>query len=322
MAASAWSTTSSRTTRRSSTSDEPLGESAAAAGPPATRALVARLAGSARLVHPFPSLLDGAVVAVVALVAGASVPVALRLGVSMSLLQFAIGALNDVVDAPRDAGRKPGKPIPAGLVSVAAARGVVVSAAIGGVGLALPGGVVLVGLAAVVLGIGAAYDLRAKGTALSWLPFALGIPLLPVYGWLGTTGGLPGVFLVLVPAAAVAGAALAVANAVVDVERDRAAGGDSVAIRLGPGWASAVVVVVQLGVAVLAVGTAAAAGAPAGWVGAVLLGGAVPAGGAFLGLVAAHGLPAWREVAWEVQAIGTGLLAVAWLAALSAAGRL
>ena len=70
------------------------------------------------------------------------------------------------------------------------------------------------------LGIGLAYDLWAKGTTLSWLPFAVGIPLLPVYGWYGATGELPGLFVVLVPAAANAGTALAIANAIVDMERD------------------------------------------------------------------------------------------------------
>ena len=35
----------------------------------------------------------------------------------MTALQVSIGTLNDLVDAPRDAGRKPGKPIPAGLVT-------------------------------------------------------------------------------------------------------------------------------------------------------------------------------------------------------------
>ncbi len=41
----------------------------------------------------------------------------------MTLLQFAIGTVNDLVDAPRDAGHKPGKPIPAGLVTRSAAHG-------------------------------------------------------------------------------------------------------------------------------------------------------------------------------------------------------
>ena len=95
-------------------------------------------------------------------------------------------------------------------------------------------------LAVVVLGIGLAYDLFAKGTAASWVPFAVGIPILPVYGWLGATGSLPDLFRLLVPVAAVAGAALAIGNALVDVERDRAAGDRSVALVLGrgrrPGW--------------------------------------------------------------------------------------
>jgi 4-hydroxybenzoate polyprenyltransferase len=79
--------------------------------------VAARVGGLVRLVHPFPSLLDGLVVAAVAVVAGASIaPDALVLGLSMTLLQFAIGALNDLHDAPTDGGRVPAKPIPSGLV--------------------------------------------------------------------------------------------------------------------------------------------------------------------------------------------------------------
>src|SRR4051794_34468777 len=90
------------------------------------------LLAAARLVHPFPSVLDGAVVAVVAVVAGGGLPTAIALGASMMLLQFAIGTVNDIVDAPRDAGHKPGKPIPAGLVSRRAATAIAVaSAAVG-----------------------------------------------------------------------------------------------------------------------------------------------------------------------------------------------
>jgi geranylgeranylglycerol-phosphate geranylgeranyltransferase len=274
---------------------------------------------AARVVHPFPSILDGVVVALVAMVAGGSVPVSVVLGVSMTMLQFAIGTVNDLVDAPRDAGHKHGKPIPAGLVTVRGARLVAIATAVAGLLLAVVGGPLLVALAAVVLAIGLAYDLWAKGTTLSWLPFALGIPLLPVYGWYGATGALPDLFLVLVPAAANAGAALAVANAMVDTERDEAAGVRSIALALGPARAGWLVVVLNAIVAVLALGTAVFLGAPTGWVVAILLAAVAPMAGAVLGLVAV-GRPGttWRELAWEVQAIGTGLLAVAWLGALSA----
>ena len=108
----------------------------------------------------------------------------------MTALQASIGALNDLVDAPSDRGRKPGKPIPAGLVTPTAARTVVATGAVVGVGLAAaerpragarwPSSSSRSGMATTCL---------AKGTAWSWLPFALGIPLLPVYGWFGATGG-------------------------------------------------------------------------------------------------------------------------------------
>ena len=68
--------------------------------------------GHVRLTHPFPSLLDGLVAAAAAAAAGGDPGTAVRLGVSMVLLQASVGALNDLVDAPSDAGRKPGKPIP------------------------------------------------------------------------------------------------------------------------------------------------------------------------------------------------------------------
>jgi 4-hydroxybenzoate polyprenyltransferase len=266
-------------------------------------------------------VLDGLVVTIVAIVAGAAPPLAVILGTSMTLLQFAIGALNDIVDAPRDAGHKPGKPIPAGHVRRRHAAIVALACAAGGLCLSISCGPALVGLALLVLAIGAAYDLWAKGTTMSWLPLAAGVPLLPVYGWLGAAGTLPGVFLVIVPAAANAGTALAIANAIVDLERDADAGGGSIALALGPRRAAGLVLGLHAVVAALALGTATVLGTPAGWLAAVLGAAAVPIGGAMIGYHAARrpgtGL---RELAWEVQAVGTGILAVAWLVALSASG--
>jgi 4-hydroxybenzoate polyprenyltransferase len=292
----------------------PTGEAPAARSPDPRR-----LVALVRLFHPFPSLLDGAVVALVALVAGGAPARALLLGISMTCLQFAIGAVNDLADAQADAGRKPGKPVPLGLVSAGRARMAAMIAASAGLLLAVAGGPGLLLLAVVGLAIGLVYDLWAKGTTMSWLPLAVGVPLLPVYGWYGATGELPGLFLVLIPAAANAGAALAIANAVVDMERDAAAGDRSIALALGARGASRLVLALHGVVALLAVATVAVTGAPVGWVAAVVLASLVPLGGAVLGLVAAAraGTGA-RELAFEVQAVGTGLLAVAWLGALSA----
>ena len=93
--------------------------------------------------------------------------------------------------SPRDRGSKPGKPIPAGLVSRDVAA--VIAIISGGAGLALgwmSGPTVLL-LGILVMAIGYGYDLVFKGTAWSWLPFAVGIPLLPVYGWVGAAGTVP-----------------------------------------------------------------------------------------------------------------------------------
>ena len=75
-----------------------------------------------------------------------------------------------------------------------------------------------------------------KGTAWSWLPFAVGIPLLPVFGWLGTTARrCPASFASCSRCAVLAGTALAIANARADVERDAGPG----SIRSRSGWGRA-----------------------------------------------------------------------------------
>jgi len=274
------------------------------------------LGGLVRLVHPFPSLLDGVATMAIAVVAGADPSVALRLGGSMVALQASIGALNDVLDAPTDAERKPGKPIPSGAVPIDAGRAVLVLGAAIGLLLAMPSGPGLVTLAGAVLTIGYAYDLRAKGTAWSWLPFAIGIPLLPVFAWFGTTGELPGSFAILLPAAVAAGAALAIANALADVERDRAAGLRSVALRLGPELAWTVQAVLLAAVVAAAL-VSSRAGDAGGLALVVELGAAVLIGAGLALSLGGAASPGRRERAWEVEAIGVALLAAAWLAGIA-----
>jgi 4-hydroxybenzoate polyprenyltransferase len=212
-----------------------------------------------------------------------------------------------------------GKPIPEGLVSAASARAVVAICGGGGLVLAVAARPPLLALALVGLAIGVWYDLAAKGTRLSWLPFALGVPLLPVYGWFGATGTLPSAFVVLVPVAALGGAALAIANATVDIERDVAAGVTSLAVALGPRGAALAALVLQVVVAGVAVASDSRLGASGTWLTLASWVALLPVAGAVLGVVVARRGPAAREVAFEVQAVGLGLLAVAWVNAVSAA---
>jgi 4-hydroxybenzoate polyprenyltransferase len=275
------------------------------------------LLGDIRLTHPFPSLLDGVVAGAAALAAGGDASTAIRLGASMVLVQASVGALNDLIDAPTDAGRKPGKPIPAGLVRPATAKMMALAAGLGGVLLAVPSGPPTVALALVLLALGYGYDVWFKGTAWSWLPFAVAIPLFPTYGWLGAAGALPPIWAVLLPTAVLAGTALALANAAVDIERDRAAGLQSVAIRLGPDRAIALNLALLAVVWLLALATLAMARQLLPWaLVALLAGGAAILGWRWLGADD----PAKRERGWEAQAAGVAVLAGGWLAAMAAAG--
>jgi 4-hydroxybenzoate polyprenyltransferase len=236
----------------------------------------------------------------------------------MTLLQLGIGTVNDIVDAPRDAGRKAGKPIPAGLVSTTAARGLAIVVFVAGTLLAVSASIPTGLLAPVVIAIGLAYDLRLKGTAWSWLPFAVGIPILPLFGWLGVTDELPVAFLVLLPAGVAAGAALAIGNTLVDVERDRDASVSSIAIALGPGRAWPVATGLLCIIWVVAVGSAIADGIAWSAVAVIAVVGLVPIAAAITSRAA---IATVRERAWQAEAVGLALLAALWLAAMLAPGR-
>ena len=249
--------------------------------------------------------------------AGASPDLAARIGLAMTFLQLGIGTVNDLVDAPHDAGRKPGKPIPAGLVSAGAARVAAVGLFVLGVGLAAVASPALAGGARVGVAIGLAYHLRLKGTAWSWLPFAVGIPILPVFGWLGAAGSLHPLFAVLVPTAVAAGAALAIANSTVDIERDRASGRTSVAARLGhrrAAWiAAGLYAFVTIAAVASLVATASAGGESTGlqpW--AVALTVAFGGSAASAALVTGEH-PRRAETAWRIEALAIAGLAIVWI---------
>jgi 4-hydroxybenzoate polyprenyltransferase len=249
----------------------------------------------------------------VAILAGGPLPVAVRLGVAMTALQFAIGTLNDIVDAPADAGRVPAKPIPSGILTTGEARVVGTLAAVAGLGLAASAGSAVLVVATLVLVVGGAYDLWAKGTAWSWLPFAVGIPLLPVFGWFGATGGLPDFFVALLPMAILAGTALSIANANADVELDLAAGRSSVATWLGPATAWRVQALAWAVVVTIAIGWLIRAERPAAAIATVAAAAGVLAVVVWLGR---GGSPERRRRAWEIEAVAVATALVAWLGAV------
>ena len=186
-----------------------------------TAALPAAPVSILRLFHPFPSFVVTAVTVAFAFFADHSPPLArvVELGVAMLCYQFAIGVANDLVDAVDDAKSKPWKAIPRGLVSRRTAVALV--AGLAGAGMLasslLPGAAWLVGIAGLACGL--AYDVQLKRTALSWLPFAIAFPLIPVWVFLALDRWA-GLLWMAFPLGALLGFALHLANQAPDVPKE------------------------------------------------------------------------------------------------------
>jgi 4-hydroxybenzoate polyprenyltransferase len=255
----------------------------------------------------------------IAIVAGASLPLAVQLGLGMLGIQFAIGAVNDLADATADAIGKPAKPIPSGRVLRREALAVAVAAAAFGCAAAASAGAGALALGLVGLADGLVYDLRLKRGPIAWVPFAAGVGLLPLYAWWGARGSLPVAILGVGAMAVIAGAALALANAYADIEGDTRVGIRTMATLLGGKWTlqidglltavvQAIVVTSTVAVgAVAPVWLALACGCALGWAG--------------LAFASAGGVR-WRPLVWEVQALGFIVAGGAWLVALVSAGSL
>lgn len=254
-----------------------------------------------------------------------------RIFLAMLGIQVAIGALNDVIDAPLDAVAKPRKPIPAGLVDRGAALAVAGGGAVAGLALSAISGPATLAVGAACLALGWTYDLRLSRTPMSWLPLTIALPLLPVHAWLGATGSMPLGLAALVPIGVLAGAGLALANGIVDVERDAAGGRTAIVVTIGRRRAWIVHVVLLVVAASLALllapGGEGARGGTSGPAFAGALAGVrswgLAVGCAGLAVGAAVLLArraAIRERGWELEAAGVAALGIGWLAGLSTIG--
>ncbi len=268
--------------------------------------------GRIGVLHPFPSLLDGIATGLIALLAGGTLPIALMAGTAMALLQTSIGATNDLCDIGHDRVARPQKALPSGLVAPRHVATYAVLASVAGLALALHLGWLAFSIGAAGFAVGLAYDVWLNRTAWSWLPYAIGLPLLPAFAWAAARAGLPPGVASLMILGAVAGAALSLGNGLVDLEDDAVAGRGGLALRLGAvrAW-GALAVLYALLLVVAALDVIAATTRPLAL--SAFLAGAVSIIAGALGSRAAS--PPLRERAWELQGIGVVLLAVAWLVA-------
>jgi 4-hydroxybenzoate polyprenyltransferase len=268
-----------------------------------------------RVLHPFPSAVNAVLVAALFVLAGGGAADAIMLALGMLGLQFCIGATNDLVDADLDAGRKRGKPIPAGWIGRSASR--LLAVGFGALGLLLYAhfGAVALVFGAAMLGVGLAYDLWLKRAGLGWACFAVAFPLLPLSTWWIAAASLPPRSVLLLPVAAVAGPALSISNGLVDLERDASGGVPAIAVRLGRDRALqllAVLLVVIYGLAIISLAI------DPGSVVALLavVSAAVLAGSGWL--LSASPSVDRRERGWQAQVIALALVTIGWVAAVAA----
>jgi 4-hydroxybenzoate polyprenyltransferase len=185
-----------------------------------------------RLTHPLPTLLNAVAAAALATVAGAPSNVAAQVALTMLGVHTFIGATNDYIDRHRDEGRSD-KPLARGQLPPRAA--LLMAAAGLTTGLTAAAQVSALTLVLAVLGafVGFTYNVWMKHTALSWLPFAVGVSIIPAFAWSTVSSEIPAPILTLSLVALPGGAALALQNSLADRALDAERGMRSAAVRLG-----------------------------------------------------------------------------------------
>lgn len=181
-------------------------------------------AGLARACHPGPTVAVTALVTALVAASGRDAAGCVLAAAAVLTGQLSVGWCNDAVDAGRDAAAgRSGKPIVAGLVSARAVRAAAVAALVVCVPLSLACG--LTAGVAHLVGVAAAwaYNLGLKGTALSWLPYAVGFGMVPAFVAAQQPGG-PWPAWWAVAAGALLGCAAHLANVLPDIAGDMATG--------------------------------------------------------------------------------------------------
>jgi 4-hydroxybenzoate polyprenyltransferase len=147
-------------------------------------------------------------------------------------IHTSIGAMNDLLDQERDKGRAE-KPLVGGNVSPQEARVMVVIAATAGFAAASALSSMSVAIAVAGATLGYLYNAGIKRTPISFLPFALGVALIPAFAWSAAGVPLPAAIATLCLIALPGGSALALQNALADRELDKSVGTNGAVVRLG-----------------------------------------------------------------------------------------
>ena len=194
-----------------------------------------RMFRAARIIHPFPTLLNVAATAALAFIAARGVPESRQLAMMLLVMlcaQSAIGITNDLFDRELDARTKPWKPLVAGCVSIRAAVVLAIGLTVVSVTAAAMLGLAASGLSVLGLACGLAYDVRLKRTMFSAVPYMVAIPVLPMWVWAVAGEWRPALWW-LAPLGALIGLALHLVNTLPDIDDDASRGVRGLAHRLG-----------------------------------------------------------------------------------------
>ncbi|MFJ9939966.1 UbiA family prenyltransferase [Streptomyces erythrochromogenes] len=237
-----------RTTQIAESADGAGGGAVGRAASATRAARVGRaLRGLGASCHPLPAAAVTLFAAVLAVAAGHGPPGVALLAAAVAAGQLSVGWCNDRADLGRDlaTGRRD-KPLVAGTVSAAAVARAAGTALLLCVPLSLASGPLAgaVHLAGVAAAWG--YNLRLKGTAVSWAPYALAFGLLPAFVTLGLPGA-PWPPPWLMAAAALLGAGAHFANVLPDIDDDLATGVVGLPQRLGARRSAALAALLVLG---------------------------------------------------------------------------
>ena len=200
------------------------------------------LGGIARLGHPLPTVVTALATLVFYQISRGSVQPdrkSLLLFFSSLSLLYSIGAMNDYCDEllDRQSGRIE-KPLVAGILSARTALGLWLATAVLAVLTAALINPRSAAMAALLWAAGATYNLWAKASVLSWLPFVVFYPSLPVWAFIAADNVKPSSLLAY-PVLALISIALNIADTLPDLDRDAAAGVRGLVHRLGPDRAHA-----------------------------------------------------------------------------------
>ena len=152
--------------------------------------------------------------------------------------------------------------------------------------------------------LGYLYNAGIKRTPISFLPFALGVALIPVFAWSAAGAPLPAAIATLCLIALPGGSALALQNALADRELDQSVGANGAVVRLGHRRTILMIALLH-GITYLFILVSAPAMASP-----VLL----TAGGLLLGLgvtLSTRLSRALRQRGWEVSALALACCAIA-----------